>query len=80
MRTGDVPAFTISVGLADALAGGSHAEVIRDADEAMFRAKQAGRDRVVVASDPGWSVPSDTVEPPDDSRQPLRAVTPSAGT
>jgi diguanylate cyclase (GGDEF)-like protein len=80
VRTGDVPAFTISVGLADALAGGSHAEVIRDADEAMFRAKQAGRDRVVVASDPARSVPSDTAESSDDSRQPLRAVTPSAGT
>lgn len=47
VRGGDVPAFTISVGLADSETAAGHAEAIRQADEAMFRAKQAGRDRVV---------------------------------
>jgi PleD family two-component response regulator len=47
VRSGDVPAFTISVGLSDSGTASGHAEAIRQADEAMFRAKQAGRDRVV---------------------------------
>jgi diguanylate cyclase (GGDEF)-like protein len=48
--TGDVPPFTISVGLADSDSASEPAEVIRAADEAMFRAKQNGRDRIVRAS------------------------------
>lgn len=47
VRSGDVPAFTISVGLSDSGVGEDHTEVIRNADDAMFRAKQAGRDRIV---------------------------------
>lgn len=47
VRSGDVPAFTISVGMSDSLTASGHAEAIRQADEAMFRAKQTGRDRVV---------------------------------
>lgn len=48
--TGDVPPFTISVGLADSDSAAEPADVIRTADEAMFRAKQNGRDRIVRAS------------------------------
>lgn len=47
---GEVPPFTVSTGLADSGSGSSPAEVIRRADEAMFAAKQAGRDRTVRAS------------------------------
>ncbi len=47
VRSGDVPSFTISVGMSDSGTASGHAEAIRQADEAMFRAKQAGRDRVV---------------------------------
>ncbi len=52
VRSGDVPAFTISVGLSDSETAAGHAEAIRQADEAMFRAKQAGRDRIVRSSAP----------------------------
>ncbi len=48
--TGDVPPFTVSVGLADSDSATEPADVIRTADEAMFRAKQNGRDRIVRAS------------------------------
>jgi diguanylate cyclase (GGDEF)-like protein len=47
--TGDVPPFTISVGIADSETAADPVEVIRTADEAMFRAKQTGRDRIVRA-------------------------------
>lgn len=45
--TGEVPSFTTSIGLADSSHATGPAEVIRAADEAMFRAKQTGRDRIV---------------------------------
>ena len=48
-RSGEVPAFTVSVGLADSGLAMDATDVIRHADEAMFRAKQAGRDRIVLA-------------------------------
>lgn len=47
VKAGEVPPFTVSTGIADSTTATGHAEVIRTADEAMFRAKQAGRDRVV---------------------------------
>lgn len=47
VRAGEVPAFTISAGMADSTTAVGHAEAIRQADEAMFRAKEAGRDRIV---------------------------------
>ena len=46
---GDVPSFTISVGIAEATLASDAAEVIRSADEAMFMAKEAGRNRIVLA-------------------------------
>lgn len=46
VQAGEVPPFTVSVGLADSHVALGHSEVIRHADEAMFRAKQAGRDRI----------------------------------
>ncbi len=48
-RSGEVPPFTVSVGLADSGLAMDATDVIRHADEAMFRAKQAGRDRIVLA-------------------------------
>jgi diguanylate cyclase (GGDEF)-like protein len=51
--TGDVPPFTISVGIADSETAADPVEVIRIADEAMFRAKQTGRDRIVRARPDG---------------------------
>ena len=46
---GDVPPFTISVGIAEATLATDAADVIRSADEAMFMAKEAGRNRIVLA-------------------------------
>ncbi len=47
VQGGEVPAFTVSVGMADSQTAAGTAEAIRQADEAMFRAKQAGRDRII---------------------------------
>lgn len=49
VSAGEVPPFTVSVGLADSLASLDSTEVVRLADAAMFRAKQAGRNRITVA-------------------------------
>lgn len=46
---GEVPAFTISAGMSDSDATIGHVETVRLADEAMFRAKESGRDRIVSA-------------------------------
>jgi diguanylate cyclase (GGDEF)-like protein len=67
--TGDVPPFTVSVGLADSTDARGPAEVIRTADEAMFRAKQTGRDRIVRAR--GAQVPAREI-PPEDRPAALR--------
>ena len=48
VKAGDVPPFTVSVGLSDSALASEFTEVIRQADEAMFRAKQEGRDRIVM--------------------------------
>ena len=48
VAAGEVPPFTVSVGMSDSGLGADFAEVIRQADEAMFRAKQDGRDRIVL--------------------------------
>jgi diguanylate cyclase (GGDEF)-like protein len=51
-RAGNLPEFTVSTGLADSTQSIEVSEVIRLADLAMFRAKEAGRDRVVLAAVP----------------------------
>ena len=48
---GDVPSFTASYGLADSKFAAEFDEVLRSADAAMFRAKEAGRDRLVIADE-----------------------------
>ena len=48
VKAGDVPPFTVSVGMSDSALASEFTEVIRQADEAMFRAKQEGRDRIVM--------------------------------
>jgi len=42
-------ALTISIGLVSGAAGGSLQHLLQEADAALYRAKQAGRDRVVAA-------------------------------
>lgn len=44
---GDIP-FTVSVGVADLQPGGTLADLLVRADEALYRAKRSGRNRVVV--------------------------------
>lgn len=51
VATGDVPSFTVSYGLADSKFATDFDEVLRTADAAMFRAKEAGRDRLVIADE-----------------------------
>lgn len=55
IRTADgtrVPPFTLSWGAVQAGPGASTEDLLRAADAAMYRAKRAGRDRVVVADEP----------------------------
>lgn len=47
---------TLSAGVATLHPGGSPEDLLRRADEAMYEAKAAGRDRVVCAGDPGEAV------------------------
>ena len=51
VASGDVPKFTASYGLADSKFATEFDEVLRSADAAMFRAKEAGRDRLVIADE-----------------------------
>jgi diguanylate cyclase (GGDEF)-like protein len=46
---GEVPELTVSVGVADWTTAAEPTEAIRQADGAMFRAKQRGRDQIVRA-------------------------------
>jgi diguanylate cyclase (GGDEF)-like protein len=46
---GEVPELTVSVGIADWTTASEPTEAIRQADGAMFQAKQAGRDQIVRA-------------------------------
>ncbi len=52
LGAGTLPDFTVSVGLASADTGEALSEVIDRADAALFKAKQLGRDRVVIAGEP----------------------------
>jgi diguanylate cyclase (GGDEF)-like protein len=61
VSSGEVSPFTVSVGLADSLASLDTTEVVRLADAAMFRAKQAGRNRITVA-EPVLDGPAGAVE------------------
>ena len=50
VQAGEVPSFTVSAGMSDSALADEFGEVIRQADEAMFRAKQTGRARIVLAA------------------------------
>ena len=58
VQGGDVPPFTVSAGLCDSGIADDATDVIRHADEAMFRAKQAGRDRIVIAEAEAEAAPT----------------------
>ncbi len=72
VQRGEVPAFTISAGIAESGSGLGHVEVIRHSDEAMFRAKQAGRNRIERA-------PTMQTGRRDTDRRPQRSLQPVAG-
>ncbi len=49
LENGDVPHFTVSIGLAASEDGATFSEVLASADDALMQAKAAGRDIVVIA-------------------------------
>jgi len=53
LRGGNVPTFTLSIGIADSTQAPGFEEALNLADEALFHAKNTGRDRVVMASELG---------------------------
>jgi diguanylate cyclase (GGDEF)-like protein len=58
MSAADVPAFTVSFGLADSTYAPTAAEVIACADSALLTAKREGRDRLIIAEKPDPSTES----------------------
>jgi diguanylate cyclase (GGDEF)-like protein len=70
LSTGTVPKFTVSVGLALAETGEALSEAIDQADAALLKAKQLGRDRVVIAGE--------LLEPMPGGRPRPAAVPPAA--
>ena len=51
VSAGELPAFTASFGLADSTLADDFDEILRLADSALLRAKQAGRNRLVIADE-----------------------------
>ena len=50
IRDNPLPPITISVGIAEfPIHGGDMAEIIRAADDALYQAKKAGRDRIEIS-------------------------------
>jgi len=68
-----IPDFTVSVGLAHADTAETLADVIDRADAALLRAKQLGRDRVVIA---GGVLEPMTDAPPIEPVPPVRPAAP----
>lgn len=69
--SGDVPRVSASYGVADSGQAATADAVIKRADLAMFEAKAAGRDRVVVADDPAPDAPLAHVADPGVSADPV---------
>jgi len=59
LKTGTVPAFTVSIGVADSTLAPTFDDTLNFADEALFRAKNTGRDRVVAADELATLVDAD---------------------
>ena len=55
-------AITISCGGVLSSGGGDTEELVHAADAAMYRAKQSGRDRTLLAGDSGLKIPKDEPE------------------
>jgi diguanylate cyclase (GGDEF)-like protein len=56
LLAGSAPAFTASFGIADTSMGSQLDQLARMADEALYQAKEAGRDRAVIANSTGGAV------------------------
>jgi PleD family two-component response regulator len=49
LENGTVPTFTVSFGVAASAPGLTFSQTLEAADQALLRAKRAGRDRIVIA-------------------------------
>ncbi|MGM0578136.1 MAG: diguanylate cyclase [Myxococcota bacterium] len=70
-----VPRFTASWGVTDTSASTDIEELLRLADRALYAAKHAGRDRVVLSSEEAPPAPEDEGAPSTRSHAGLRALT-----
>ena len=61
LEKGDVPPFTVSIGLAASEDGVTFSEVLASADDALMQAKAAGRDVVVLAPPRAGSSPPSSI-------------------
>jgi diguanylate cyclase (GGDEF)-like protein len=64
---GDAIKMTVSVGVAQARAPYDKKETISQADQALYRAKETGRNRIVLFKHPEVDVPSITMESPEST-------------
>jgi diguanylate cyclase (GGDEF)-like protein len=74
LSTSDLPGFTVSYGVVAADHCATLDDAVRRADDALYEAKGAGRDRCVIAHTDGPAVMTDVVQPTARVREPAYAV------
>jgi diguanylate cyclase (GGDEF)-like protein len=74
LSTSDLPGFTVSYGVVDADHCATLDDAVRRADDALYEAKGAGRDRCVIAHTDGPATMTDVGDSPKRVKEPAFAV------